>query len=131
MESYARKYFSTQKSGVFRRKIPIKELLVYTKEPIKGPLLKHANDDHGRQAMVVFKGWFALLFYLFFFFFFFFLLWYFRVSFGESAFVFLDVLVLLLLLLLRAPLLLRLLLLLPLSSLTVVTYFFLYSSFLT
>mmetsp|Transcript_15499 Transcript_15499/g.46419 ORF Transcript_15499/g.46419 Transcript_15499/m.46419 type:complete len:801 (-) Transcript_15499:51-2453(-) len=55
MENYARKYFSTQKSGVFRRKIPIKSLLVHTSEPIKGPLLKHANEEIGRQAITVFK----------------------------------------------------------------------------
>eukprot|EP01089_Gocevia_fonbrunei_P014906 TRINITY_DN4223_c0_g1_i3.p2 TRINITY_DN4223_c0_g1~~TRINITY_DN4223_c0_g1_i3.p2 ORF type:complete len:298 (+),score=56.16 TRINITY_DN4223_c0_g1_i3:270-1163(+) len=46
LKKYAEKYFETHKRGVFRRQVPIKELLMFQKEPLSQPLLRlpHHSD---------------------------------------------------------------------------------------
>ncbi|KAI8061754.1 hypothetical protein BC940DRAFT_370513 [Gongronella butleri] len=44
IDGFAQKYFSTHKKGLFRRKVPMTEMLQWTKDSIKKPLIMMNND---------------------------------------------------------------------------------------
>ncbi|KAI7899381.1 uncharacterized protein BX663DRAFT_441361 [Cokeromyces recurvatus] len=52
IDGFAKKYFATHKRGLFRRAVPIKELLCWTKDSIKQPLLLASSD---KDALKCFK----------------------------------------------------------------------------
>ncbi|ELR23213.1 RhoGAP domain containing protein [Acanthamoeba castellanii str. Neff] len=43
LEGYARKYFKTRKKGIFKRQVPIKDLLTFQKKDMDSPLLDLKN----------------------------------------------------------------------------------------
>ncbi|KAI8643705.1 hypothetical protein BD408DRAFT_385067 [Parasitella parasitica] len=54
IDGFAKKYFSTHKRGLFRRKVPMTEMLKWTKESIKQPLIM-MNKDLYKDAYKCFK----------------------------------------------------------------------------
>lgn len=54
LEGYAKKYFGTQRKGLFRRKVPIEKMLLYQKDQINSPLLTLAPQLH-KDAVKCFK----------------------------------------------------------------------------
>ncbi|KAG1467802.1 hypothetical protein G6F56_004205 [Rhizopus delemar] len=53
IDGFAQKYFATHKRGLFRRRVPVKDMLRWTKDSIRQPLL---NDlGHKREALECFK----------------------------------------------------------------------------
>jgi hypothetical protein len=54
IDGYAKKYFGVQRRGIFRRKVPLKKVLVYQKDPISGPLLTMA-PTLAKDAVKCFK----------------------------------------------------------------------------
>ncbi|KAI8081778.1 uncharacterized protein BX664DRAFT_380722 [Halteromyces radiatus] len=44
IDGFAKKYFSTHKKGLFRRRVPMNEMLQWTKDSIKKPLIMMNND---------------------------------------------------------------------------------------
>ncbi|KAI8340000.1 hypothetical protein BC941DRAFT_419153 [Chlamydoabsidia padenii] len=44
IDGFAKKYFSTHKKGLFRRRVPMREMLQWTKDSIKKPLIMMNND---------------------------------------------------------------------------------------
>ncbi|ORZ22041.1 hypothetical protein BCR42DRAFT_405365 [Absidia repens] len=44
IDGYAKKYFSTHKKGLFRRRVPMTEMLQWTKDSIKKPLIMMNNE---------------------------------------------------------------------------------------
>ncbi|ORX62916.1 hypothetical protein DM01DRAFT_1331024 [Hesseltinella vesiculosa] len=44
IDGFAQKYFSTHKKGLFRRKVPMTEMLQWTKDSIRKPLIMMNND---------------------------------------------------------------------------------------
>jgi hypothetical protein len=56
IDGFARKYFATHKRGLFRRTVPIKELLRWTKDPINKPLLlSNTKKEFTKDALKCFK----------------------------------------------------------------------------
>ncbi|KAI9364120.1 hypothetical protein BD770DRAFT_462691, partial [Pilaira anomala] len=53
IDGFANKYFATHKRGLFRRTVPMKELLSWTKDSIKQPLLLDNKND--KDALKTFK----------------------------------------------------------------------------
>lgn len=53
LENHAREYFRTAKvrNGLFKRTIPVEELLQFSTEPLSGPLVKSATNDHSAAAV--------------------------------------------------------------------------------
>lgn len=49
------KYFATHKRGLFRRAVPMNELLRWTKDSIKQPLLLSNKDLFSKDALKCFK----------------------------------------------------------------------------
>lgn len=54
IDGYALKYFTTQRRGLFRRKVPIEKMLEYQKDAIPGPLLNLSPALH-KDAVKCFK----------------------------------------------------------------------------
>ncbi|CAO3618905.1 unnamed protein product [Mucor fragilis] len=54
IDGFAKKYFSTHKRGLFRRKVPMTEMLKWTKESIKQPLIM-MNKELYKDAYKCFK----------------------------------------------------------------------------
>ncbi|KAI9485231.1 MAG: Rho GTPase activation protein [Benjaminiella poitrasii] len=54
IDGFAKKYFATHKRGLFRRAVPMNELLCWTKDSIKQPLLL-SNRDSCKDALKCFK----------------------------------------------------------------------------
>ncbi|KAI9285037.1 Rho GTPase activation protein, partial [Umbelopsis sp. AD052] len=54
IDGFAKKYFSTHKKGLFRRKVPMEEMLQWTKDSIKQPLMMLNKDLH-KDALKSFK----------------------------------------------------------------------------
>ncbi|KAL1920456.1 uncharacterized protein VTP21DRAFT_833 [Calcarisporiella thermophila] len=54
IDGFAKKYFSTHKKGIFRRRVPVEEMLLWTREPISKPLMVINRDLH-RDALKCFK----------------------------------------------------------------------------
>ncbi|KAJ3304423.1 hypothetical protein HDV03_002767 [Kappamyces sp. JEL0829] len=54
IDGFAKKYFTTQRKGLFRRKVPMAKMLVYQKDGIPGPLLNLASSLH-KDAVKCFK----------------------------------------------------------------------------
>jgi hypothetical protein len=54
LEDYAKKYFQTARKGVFKRSIPLKNLLKWSKDTISRSLLK-LKDKHSKEAVGIFK----------------------------------------------------------------------------
>ncbi|GAB5593534.1 hypothetical protein Unana1_08434 [Umbelopsis nana] len=54
IDGFAKKYFSTHKKGLFRRKVPMEEMLQWTKDSIKQPLMM-LNKDLYKDALKCFK----------------------------------------------------------------------------
>lgn len=55
LEGYAKKYFQTAKKGVFRRAIPLQELLKWSKAPLTTSLLKMNKASVTKEAVNLFK----------------------------------------------------------------------------
>jgi len=56
LEGYAAHFFRQKKHGVFRKKIPVQELLQWTDEPLKGSLLVHTKKhEMDKHAVACFK----------------------------------------------------------------------------
>jgi hypothetical protein len=55
IDGYAKKYFAVQRRGIFRRKVPLKKVLVYQKDPISGPLLMTMAPTLSKDAVKCFK----------------------------------------------------------------------------
>jgi len=55
LEGYAKHYFSTRKKGIFRRKLPLKELLTFQVKPLAQPLLKAPTSEASKAATYIFK----------------------------------------------------------------------------
>eukprot|EP00020_Sapocribrum_chincoteaguense_P009027 CAMPEP_0170743762 /NCGR_PEP_ID=MMETSP0437-20130122/7433_1 /TAXON_ID=0 /ORGANISM="Sexangularia sp." /LENGTH=672 /DNA_ID=CAMNT_0011082437 /DNA_START=29 /DNA_END=2044 /DNA_ORIENTATION=- len=51
LEGFARRYFDTKKKGVFRREVPVEELLVWSSSPISGALTKLRTTALSRDAV--------------------------------------------------------------------------------
>jgi hypothetical protein len=54
IDGFAKKYFATHKRGLFRRAVPMNELLCWTKDSIKQPLLL-SNKNLTKDALKCFK----------------------------------------------------------------------------
>ncbi|CAO3650986.1 unnamed protein product [Mucor hiemalis] len=54
IDGFAQKYFSTHKRGLFRRRVPMTEMLKWTKDSIKQPLIM-LNKDLNKDALKCFK----------------------------------------------------------------------------
>ncbi|KAH8549091.1 Rho GTPase activation protein [Umbelopsis sp. PMI_123] len=54
IDGFAKKYFSTHKKGLFRRKVPMEQMLQWTKDSIKQPLMMLNKDLH-KDALKSFK----------------------------------------------------------------------------
>jgi hypothetical protein len=54
LEGYAKEYFRTAKKGMFKRTVPVQELLVWTKEPLHHGLLR-LHKDVDKHAVTTFK----------------------------------------------------------------------------
>ncbi|KAG2199428.1 hypothetical protein INT47_011540, partial [Mucor saturninus] len=54
IDGFAQKYFSTHKRGLFRRRVPMNEMLKWTKDSIKQPLIM-LNRDLYKDALRCFK----------------------------------------------------------------------------
>jgi hypothetical protein len=54
LEQFANNYFKQQRRGFFRKAVPVKELLVWSKE-LQGSLLVSLNEHHVREAMELFR----------------------------------------------------------------------------
>ncbi|KAI7862382.1 hypothetical protein BDF14DRAFT_1856420 [Spinellus fusiger] len=54
IDGFAQKYFSTHKRGLFRRRVPMTEMLQWTKESLKQPLIM-LNKDLYKDALKCFK----------------------------------------------------------------------------
>lgn len=55
IDGFAKKYFATHKKGLFRRKVPLNELLCWTKDSIKQPLILSNKDLFLKDALKSFK----------------------------------------------------------------------------
>jgi Rho GTPase-activating protein 39 len=55
LEGYAEKHFARHKHGVFRRQIPIREMLQFDSQPLSQPLLRLHDSGQARQAVALFK----------------------------------------------------------------------------
>ncbi|RCH91749.1 hypothetical protein CU098_003922 [Rhizopus stolonifer] len=54
IDGFAQKYFSTHKQGLFRRRVPMHQMLKWTKDSIKQPLMMLNKDLH-KDALKCFK----------------------------------------------------------------------------
>ncbi|KAI8351794.1 hypothetical protein EDC96DRAFT_466952 [Choanephora cucurbitarum] len=54
IDGFAKKYFATHKRGLFRRRVPMNQMLKWTKESIKQPLIM-MNKDFNKDALKCFK----------------------------------------------------------------------------
>jgi len=54
IEGFAHQYFMEHRAGIFRRKVPLEKLLVWTKDSIKAPLMV-LNKDLQKEAPKCFK----------------------------------------------------------------------------
>ncbi|KAI8347610.1 Rho GTPase activation protein [Choanephora cucurbitarum] len=54
IDGFARRYFATHKRGLFRRTVPMDELLCWTKDSIRQPLLL-PNKPYAKEAIKCFK----------------------------------------------------------------------------
>lgn len=54
IDGFAQKYFSTHKRGLFRRRVPMNEMLKWTKDSIKQPLIM-LNRELYKDALKCFK----------------------------------------------------------------------------
>ncbi|CEP08544.1 hypothetical protein [Parasitella parasitica] len=55
IDGFAHKYFATHKRGLFRRTVPMNELLCWTKDSIKQPLLNSNKSMFSKDALKCFK----------------------------------------------------------------------------
>lgn len=55
IDGFAHKYFATHKRGLFRRTVPMNELLCWTKDSIKQPLLTSNKTLFSKDALKCFK----------------------------------------------------------------------------
>jgi hypothetical protein len=55
LEGFAAKYFKTGKKGVFRRLVPVRELLKWSKDSLPTSLLKFQKKDLTKAAISLFK----------------------------------------------------------------------------
>jgi hypothetical protein len=55
LEGYAKKYFAAQKRGIFRRRIPVTELLTFQKHPLPTSLLEFHKPELIKTAVSIFK----------------------------------------------------------------------------
>ena len=55
LEGFAAQFFKSQKRGLFRRAVPIRERLKWTQGALKAPLLK-LKSEFSKKALVVFKN---------------------------------------------------------------------------
>eukprot|EP00158_Paraphelidium_tribonemae_P003193 Partr_v1_DN25949_c0_g1_i3_m68372 putative Rho GTPase activating protein 39 len=55
IEGFAQQFFSTHKRGIFRKRVPIDQMLVFTKDAIPSPLM-NVNKDLHKEAIKCFKG---------------------------------------------------------------------------
>jgi hypothetical protein len=56
LEGYAKKYFQTAKKGVFRRAIPLEELLKHSKGALTTSLIKMHKASVTKEAVNLFKS---------------------------------------------------------------------------
>jgi hypothetical protein len=54
IDGFAKKFFSTHKKGLFRRKVPMEELLQWTSESISQPLLT-VSKEQKKEVLKIFK----------------------------------------------------------------------------
>ncbi|KAI8643681.1 Rho GTPase activation protein [Parasitella parasitica] len=55
IDGFAHKYFATHKRGLFRRTVPMTELLCWTKDSIRQPLLNNSKSLLSKDALKCFK----------------------------------------------------------------------------
>merc|ERR1712137_111489 len=53
---YAEKFFETHKRGIFRRQVPVKEMLCWTKETIPNSLTRLPSESAAKEAIKNFKA---------------------------------------------------------------------------
>jgi len=56
LAGYAEKYFETHKRGIFRRQVPVKEMLCWSKEVIPTSLTRLPSDTAAKEAVKNFKA---------------------------------------------------------------------------
>ncbi|KAI9187909.1 hypothetical protein H9P43_002300 [Blastocladiella emersonii ATCC 22665] len=56
IDGFAKTYFREHKRGLFRRRVPVEKLLVWSKDPLRHPLMPQTSKPRHRDALKCFKA---------------------------------------------------------------------------
>jgi hypothetical protein len=55
IDGYAKKYFGEHRKGIFRRRVPVEEMLKFQKDALRTPLLVMIKKENQKEAITCFK----------------------------------------------------------------------------